>query len=75
MFWHFRNLVSHSLKKAKCDYYTGMILENKNKPNLMWKYLRELMSGNSKPSAKSLLVVSQIPRLFLMVTSPPLVLS
>ncbi len=75
MFWHFRNLVSNSLKKAKCDYYTGMILENKNKPNLMWKYLRELMSGNSKPSAKSLLVVSQIPRLFLMVTSPPLVLS
>ncbi len=39
MFRHFRKVVSNSLKKAKCDYYTGMILENKNKPKLIWKYL------------------------------------
>ncbi len=41
-------------------YYTGMILENKNKGKLMWKYLIELMPRNSKSNAKSLLVADKI---------------
>ncbi len=32
MFRHARNVVSNSLKIAKRNYYTGMILENTNKP-------------------------------------------
>ncbi len=55
-FRHFRNVVSNSLKNAKCDYYTGLILENKKKPKLMWKYLKELLSGN----VKGLLIDGQI---------------
>ncbi len=40
MFRHFGNVISNSLKIAKRDYYTGLILENKNKLKLMWKYLK-----------------------------------
>ncbi len=60
IFRHFRNVVSNSLKIAKCDYYTGLILENKNKPKLMWKYLKEMLPGNAKPNPKGLLIDSQI---------------
>ncbi len=60
MFRHFRNVVSNSLKISKCDYYTALILENKNKPKLMWKYLKELLPGNAKPSPKGLLIDGQI---------------
>jgi hypothetical protein len=60
MFRHFRNCVSNSQKVAKRDYYTGMILENKFKPKLMWKCLRELLPGNSKSTPKGLLVNGQI---------------
>ncbi len=37
-----------------------MILENKNKPKLMWKYLRELLPRNSNPEAKSLTIDDKI---------------
>ncbi len=60
MFRHFKNVVSNSLKIAKYDYYTGLILENKNKPKLMWKYLKELLPGIAKPSPKGLLIDGQI---------------
>ncbi len=60
MFRHFRNVVSYSFKIAKRDYCAGLILENKNKPKLMWKYLKELLSGNAKPSPKGLLINGQI---------------
>ncbi len=60
MFRHFRNVVLNSLKIAKPDYYTGMILENKNKPKLMWKCLKELMPRKSKPNLKGLLVNGKI---------------
>ncbi len=41
-------------------FYTGLILENKNKPKLMWTYLKELLPGNANPSHKSLLIDGQI---------------
>ncbi len=56
MFRHFRNVVSNSLKIAKRDYYTGIILENKNKPKLMWKCLKELLPEKCNPNLKGLLV-------------------
>ncbi len=37
-----------------------MILENKNKPILMWKCLKELLPGKSKPTLKGLLVSGKI---------------
>ncbi len=73
MFRHFRNVVSNWQRLT--DYYTGMILKIKNAPKLMWKYLKELMPGNSKPSAKSLLVAGKIVTNVWIVTSAPLVLS
>ncbi len=62
MFRHFRNCVSNSnsLKAAKRDYYIGMILENKYKPRLMWKCLKEQLPGKSKTSPKGLLIDGQI---------------
>ncbi len=60
MFMHFRNVVLNSLKIAKRYYYTGMILENKNKPKLMWKCFKELLPGKSKPNLKGLLVNGKI---------------
>ncbi len=60
MFRHFRNVVANSLKAAKRDYYTSLILENKHKPKLMWKYLRELLPGKSKATPKGLLIDGQI---------------
>ncbi len=60
MFRHFRNCVSNSLKAAKRNYYTGIILENKYKPRLMWKCLKELLPGKSKASPKGLLIDGQI---------------
>ncbi len=56
MFRYFRNCVSNSLKAAKRDYYTGIILENKYKLRLMWKCLKELLPGKSKASPKGLLI-------------------
>ncbi len=46
MFRYFRNVLSNSLKIANRDYYTGMILENKNKPKLMWKCLKSSCQEN-----------------------------
>ena len=60
MFKHFRNVVSNSLKTAKRDYYTSLILENNKKQKLMWKYLKELLPGKSKSSRKGVLVEGQI---------------
>ncbi len=57
---HFRNCVSNSLKAAKRDYYTGIILKNKYKLRLMWKCLKELFPGKSKASPKGLLIDGQI---------------
>ncbi len=37
-----------------------MILENKNKPKLMWKCLKELLPGKSKPNLKGLHVNGKI---------------
>ncbi len=52
MFRYFRNLVANSLKIKKKNYYTKLILENKHKPKLMWKCLRELMPGKIKITPK-----------------------
>ena len=60
MFRHFRNVVSNSLKTAKRDYYTSLIMENNKKQKLMWKYVKELLPGKSKPSRKGVLVEGQI---------------
>ncbi len=35
-------------------------MENTSKPKLMWKYLKELLPGNAKPSPKGLLIDGQI---------------
>ncbi len=56
MFRHFRNRVSNFLRIAKRNYYTDMILENKFKPKLMWKCLKELLSEKSKASPKGQLI-------------------
>ncbi len=37
-----------------------MILENKNKPKLIWKCLKELLPGISNPNLKGLLVNCKI---------------
>ena len=64
IFWeffkHFRNMVANSLRIAKRDYYTGLILENKYKPKLMWKCLKNLLPGKAKSTPHGLLVDGQI---------------
>ncbi len=52
MFKYFRNLVSNSVSVAKRNYYTCLILENKHKPKMMWKYLKELMPRKVKVSQR-----------------------
>lgn len=59
MYRHFRNVVLNSLKTAKRDYFTGLILENKKKPKLMWRCLKELLPGKSMSSPKGVLVEGQ----------------
>ncbi len=39
---------------------TGMIMENKNKPKLMWKCLKQLLPGKSKPNLKGQLVMVKL---------------
>ena len=51
-----RNRVSNMIKIAKKTYYTDLIIENKDKPRLMWKYLKELLPGSQKESPTGLLV-------------------
>ena len=64
IFWeffkHFRNMVANSLRIAKRDYYTGLILENKYKPKLMWKCLKNLLPGKAKSTPHGLLVDGEI---------------
>ncbi len=55
LFKHYRNSVSNMMKSAKKTYYTDMILNNKHKPRVMWKYIRELLPGKSKTSPHGLL--------------------
>ncbi len=40
MYKHFRNNVSNMLKAAKKKYYTDMIIENKNKLRVLWKFIK-----------------------------------
>ena len=60
MFKHFRIVISNSLRIAKKEHYTGLILENKNKPKIMWKYLKELLPGKSCFFPNNLLIDGQI---------------
>ncbi len=60
MFKYFRNLVSNSLKVAKRNYYTGLILEYKHKPKMMWKYWKERIPGKVKVMPKGLLINGEI---------------
>ncbi len=81
MFRHFRNVVSNSLKIAKHDYYTGMILETENKPKLIRKCLKELLPRNSQHNLKGLLVNGEIItnskglQMHIMNILPPLVMT
>ncbi len=81
MFRHFRNVVSNLLKIAKCDCYTGMILESKNKPKLMWKCLKELLPGQAELNLKGLLVMIKLVltqralQMHTMNILPPLVMT
>ncbi len=40
MYKHFRNNVSNMFKAAKKKYYTDMIIENKNKLRVLWKFIK-----------------------------------
>ena len=60
MYKTLRNRVSNMMKRAKRIYYTNMILENKYKPQTMWKYLKELLPGKSKATPKGLIVDGEL---------------
>ncbi len=65
---------------SKLQNVTGMILENKIKPKLMWKYLKELLPGQSKPNLKGLLVngkniLQRALQMHTMNILPPLVMT
>lgn len=43
-----KNKTNSALRKAKAEYYKGLILENKNKPDQLWKAIKMIMPSNSK---------------------------
>ncbi len=43
-----KNKINSALRKAKAEYYKGLILENKNIPDQLWKAVNMIMLSNSK---------------------------
>ncbi len=52
---NFRNSVANMIKQARKFYFVNLILENKNKPQLMWKCLSGPLPGKTKSSPKGLI--------------------
>ncbi len=42
------SIFSVQFKAAKKKYYTDVIIENKNKPRVVWKFIKQLLPGKSK---------------------------
>ena len=48
------------IKAAKKTYYTDLIMENKQKPKILWRCIKELLPGNKKTGPKGLLISGKI---------------
>ncbi len=50
-------MYNHSVKKK---YYTDMIIKNKNKPRVMWKFIKQLLQGKSKNAPHSIMIEDKL---------------
>ncbi len=48
------------LKAAKKKYYTDTIIENKNKPRVMWKFIKQLLPGKSKNAPHGIMIADKL---------------